>query len=99
VYKKYKELMCIDPKHMKQVSEKYKLIHYEYSGCTKEMATTIAALKIEIAGMKKDADTMRERHQWELRDKDRIIEQRDLVITNKEMGNEILRLQLQLAKK
>lgn len=96
-YKSYTELMCIDPTNRKQISEKYELIHRRYAGCTLDMTSTIAELKVELATMRAETEVMKKSHEWELRDKDRIIEQRDLIIANKEKDNEILRLQLQLA--
>lgn len=90
-YMTFNELIAINPKHLRQIKNQYRLLHVEFSGCVKDLTESLNKARV-------DAKITEERHQWELKDKDRIIEQRDLIIAGKDKDNEILRLRLELQK-
>lgn len=81
------ELVAINPKHEKTIIQHFKYMYLEYSGSVKCLTDKITELKNQMTIDK-------ERHQWELKDKDRIIENQNLVIEKKELENKLLRLKL-----
>lgn len=97
-YKKFDEIIAVQPNHVKQINRQYKLLNTEYSGCVKELTDTISELRREHKMTLERHEMSLERLQWKLTNKDRIIEQKDLIIISKDKDNEILRLRLELSK-
>ena len=83
-HKSFKELVSVNPNHLKQIQRQYKLLHNEFSGCVRGLLEKVKVLEAELKMQK-------QKHKWELREK-------DLIIDNKEKDNKILQLQLQLLK-
>lgn len=91
-YESFVELVAINPKHEKIIKKQFKYMHTEYAGAVKDLIDQIAELKRQM-------QIDNERHQWELKDKDRIIENQKTIIEKKDVENELVLLKLQIAEK
>ena len=94
VYKSYKEIVAINPKHEKLIKKQFDYIGTEYQGSITELIIQIEKLKLKI-------ETIYETHKWELKDKDRIIDQKNIIIEKKnieienvKLKNEIIEMKL-----
>lgn len=100
-YKKFAEIVSFDPKHTRQLNQTFDNIQCKYSGCVKGLLQEVEDLRGEIVMLK-------EKHKWELKDKDRELEIKDQIIATKdqtiitrdvELENARLKLQLLELKK
>lgn len=100
-YKKFSEIVSFDPKHTRQLDQTFDNIQCKYSGCVKGLLQEVEDLRQEILMLK-------EKHKWELKDKDRELEIKDHIIVTKdqtiitrgvELENARLKLQLLELKK
>lgn len=100
-YKNYNELIAINPAHEKIIKNQFSYISTEYAGCVAELNAKLIKLTDENSRIKaqlrqstdmhnKELDHIKEIHRWELSDKDRIIE-------NKNLANELIALKLEIA--
>ena len=100
-YRKFSEVVSFDPKHTRQLNQTFDNIQCKYSGCVKGLLQEVENLRGEIVMLK-------EKHKWELKDKDRDLEIKDQIIAKKdqtiitrdvELENARLKLQLLELKK
>lgn len=69
-YRKFSEVVSFDPKHTRQLNQTFDNIQCKYSGCVKGLLQEVENLRGEIVMLK-------EKHKWELKDKDRDLEIKD----------------------
>lgn len=93
-YKKYKELVAIDPKHEKQIKKQYEFIATAYQGSITELIDQIKELKyqihlkdMEIESKNKEIESIKENKQLE-------IEIKDEKIKYEQLKNEMLEMKL-----
>jgi hypothetical protein len=93
-YKSYKELVAINPDHEKLINKQFDYIGTEYQGSITELIIQIEKLKLKLTNLA-------EKHEWELKDKDRIIEnktieieKKTIEIENSKLKNEILEMKI-----
>jgi len=100
-YKNHAEIISLDPKRKRQMERVFDSIQCKYSGCVKGLLQEVENMRGEIVMVK-------EKHKWELRDKDRELEIKDQIIATKdqtiitrdvELENARLKLQLLELKK
>jgi hypothetical protein len=88
-YKSYKELVAINPDHEKLINKQFDYIGTEYQGSITELIIQIEKLKLKLTNLA-------EKHEWELKDKDRIIEYKNIEIEKKNMEIENCKLKNEL---
>jgi hypothetical protein len=98
-YKSYKELVAINPDHEKLINKQFDYIGTEYQGSITELIIQIEKLKLKLTNLA-------EKHEWELKDKDRIIENKTIEIEKKtieiencKLKNELLEMKLKYNSK
>lgn len=93
-YEKYTELIAINPTHEKQIKKQYNYIGTAYQGIVTDLITEIKDLKTQI-------NSLIEINEYKLKNKDRIIELKNVMIELKDkdlkyeqLRNEMLELKL-----
>jgi hypothetical protein len=91
-YNSYKELVAINPDHEKIINKQFDYIGTEYQGSITELIIQIEKIKLKLTNIT-------EKHGWELKDKDRIIENKNMEIENMNLKNELLEMKLKYISK
>ena len=84
-YKKYKELISINPKHLKEIQKKYKSVGVGYQGNCSHLIGKLEKLEYQLQLKDKDIEL----REAEIRNRDTIIRHKDIEI---ELKDEIIRL-------
>jgi len=85
VYEKYAELVSINPKHKKQISNQFKFVTDQYAGIVSNLIQDIENQKTSVAMLKKDhqLEIQMEQHKTE---KQSIINEKQMAINEKQMA-------------
>lgn len=76
-YKNHVEIISMDPKRQRQMDRAFDNIQCKFSGCVKGLIEEVEQLKQNIVQLK-------ERHSWQLKDKDRQLEIKEHIIVAKD---------------
>ena len=98
IYKKFVELVAINPKHEKQIKKQFKYINKMYAGCVKDLIDKIEKNKIETKHMKEKHMLETEKKNMEIEKHKMEIEKHKMELRNKDLQVNQYKMELENSK-